>query len=214
MRGPRVLLTVLVALLVSTVSAISPRHIRPDRPCALHTRTVLGCRPEAVEQVHVAAYYCTRPAHEPKPRLVSVTPVKRGGGSEVTMRLGGGGFNRGGGGGFNPSSLVFPAVVLFLIGSGAFWNVIQFINGFFLFLILVPLIGGQLINLYLSSNLIEGACPECGFPQQVIKAAGRHQCTNCGSIMTTTRSESGIFLREGMRNDGGVVDVEGIIDVD
>jgi len=130
------------------------------------------------------------------------------------MRLGGGGFNRGGGGGFDPSSLIGPVILVLLIGSGAFWGIIQFVNGIFLLVLLVPLVAGPLFNLFISSNLIEGACPDCGAPQQVIKAAGRHQCTNCGAIMSTTRSESGIFLREGLRNDdGGVVDVE-VIDID
>jgi len=48
----------------------------------------------------------------------------------------------------------------------------------------------------------------------VLKPIKRHQCTNCGTIMTTDRSDSGIFLREGLRNDGGVVDVDGVIDID
>jgi hypothetical protein len=131
------------------------------------------------------------------------------------MRLGGGGFNRGGGGGFDPSSLIGPAILALLIGSGAFWSILQFVNGIFLLILLVPLVAGPLFNWFLASNLLEGACPDCGTPQQVIKASGRHQCTNCGTIMSTTRSESGIFLREGLRNDdGGIVDVQGVIDID
>jgi ribosomal protein S27E len=131
------------------------------------------------------------------------------------MRLGGGGFNRGGGGGFDPSSLIGPAVLILLLGSGAFWTIIQFINGVFLLVLLVPLVAVPLVNWYLSSNIIDGACPDCGAPQQVIKSAGRHQCANCGTIMSTTRSESGIFLREGLRNDdGSVLDVKGVIDID
>ena len=130
------------------------------------------------------------------------------------MRLGGGGFNRGNGGGdFDPTSLVGPVVLVALVGSGAFWSIFQFFNGLFLLLFLAPIVAGPLLNLYLSSNLIDGACPDCGAPQQLLKQEPRHQCTNCGTIMST-ESESGIFLREGLRNDGRVVDVDGVIDVD
>jgi len=80
--------------------------------------------------------------------------------ADISMRMGGG---------FNPSSLIGPAILVTLIASGAFWNILAFANGVFLLIVLVPLVATPLIKLYLSSNVLDGACPDCGAPQQVLE---------------------------------------------
>jgi len=127
--------------------------------------------------------------------------------SPVKMaQLGGGGF--GGGGGFDPRSLITPLVLGALIASGALgW----LFNGL-LFLALVPLIVGPLVSWYISSNLLEGNCPECGSAVQVLNGQ-RGQCFSCGATMSSELSPSGVFTREGAAaTDDGVVEVEVVRD--
>lgn len=119
---------------------------------------------------------------------------------------------RGGPPGFDPSSLVAPLVLAALVASGAIWSILSFVNGLFLVLFLVPLVGGPLLNFYLKNNLLEGTCPDCGYPQQVLKGSA-HQCLNCGAVMSSELTESGVFIRERLSDGGAVVDVNSI-DVD
>jgi len=133
------------------------------------------------------------------------------------MRLSGGGFGGGGGG---LSSLVGPIIFVSLVASGALgW----LFNGL-LFLSLVPLVVGPLISWYISSNLIGGACPECGAPVQVLKGQSG-TCFSCGSSFSDDRDAStGVFTRqgaassswfgEGGASEDGVVEVEVIVDDD
>ncbi|EOD04881.1 hypothetical protein EMIHUDRAFT_220681 [Emiliania huxleyi CCMP1516] len=93
-----------------------------------------------------------------------------------------------------------------------------------LFLSLVPLVVGPLISWYISSNLIEGACPECGAPVQVLKGQSG-TCFSCGSSFSDDRDAStGVFTRqgaassswfgEGGASEDGVVEVDVIVDDD
>ncbi len=119
---------------------------------------------------------------------------------------------RGGPPGFDPSSLVALLVLAALVASGAIWSIVSFVNGLFLVLFLVPLVGGPLLNFYLNNNLLEGTCPDCGYPQQLLKGSS-HQCLNCGAVMSSELTESGVFIRERLSDGGAVVDVNSI-DVD
>ena len=114
---------------------------------------------------------------------------------------------RGGPPNFDPSTLIGPAILAALIASGALWNILSFINGVFLLIFLLPLVGGPIFNWYLKNNLLEGTCPDCGFPQQILKGTSQHQCLNCGSIMSSELGVSGVFMRQGLEKDG-VVDVD------
>ena len=121
------------------------------------------------------------------------------------MRLGGGGF---GGGGFDPRSLVGPVVFASLIASGALGWIF---NGI-LFLTLLPLVAGPVVQWYLSNNLLEGTCPECAAPVQVLKGQ-RGACMACGATVSSEMRD-GVFLREGVAaREDGVVEVD-VIDVD
>jgi hypothetical protein len=114
----------------------------------------------------------------------------------------------GGGGQFDPKSLVGPAVLIFLIASGALGWIFNFLNGFFLLLFVVPLVATPIANWWLSNNLLDGTCPTCGAPNQVIKGQ-QGRCLSCGATMSSELSSSGIFLREGsVSREDGVVDID------
>ena len=127
--------------------------------------------------------------------------------SSPALRLGGGGFG-GGGGGFDPRSLVGPVVFASLLASGALgW----LFNGI-LFLTLLPLIAGPIFSWYIQANLVEGSCPECGSPVQVLKGQ-RGGCMTCGATMGSDLGSGGVFLRvDSVQRDDGVVEVEVITD--
>ena len=132
------------------------------------------------------------------------SPEPRSG--EPVLRLGGGGF--GGGGGFNPRDLVGPVIFASLIASGALgW----LFNGI-LFLTLLPLIAGPIFSWYVQANLVEGACPECGSPVQVLKGQ-RGGCMTCGATMGSDLGSGNVFLRvDSVQREDGVVEVEVITD--
>ena len=133
----------------------------------------------------------------------------------------------GGGPGFNPSDLIGPIILVSLFASGALgW----LFNGI-LFLTLLPLVLGPLISWYIQSNLVEGSCPECGSPAQVLKGQ-TGGCMYCGASFSDEKSGE-VFLRSTMsgqsnpfssgfggqktttaRSDDGVVEVEVLTDKD
>ena len=128
---------------------------------------------------------------------------------------GGGGFNSGPPGlpprgGFDPRELVGPIIFISLIASGALgW----LFNGL-LFLSLIPLVAGPLFSWYLQNNLLEGNCPECGAPVQVLKGQPG-MCMSCGSTMSSELSANGVFFREGAAaREDGVVEVDVLTDDD
>lgn len=116
----------------------------------------------------------------------------------------------GGGGGFNPRELVGPIIFASLIASGALgW----LFNGL-LFLSLVPLVVGPIFSWYIQNNLMEGTCPECGSPAQVLKGQSG-QCMYCGNTYSSELSSSGVFTRSGVKaREDGVVEVEVLTDDD
>mmetsp|Transcript_5122 Transcript_5122/g.11359 ORF Transcript_5122/g.11359 Transcript_5122/m.11359 type:complete len:215 (+) Transcript_5122:291-935(+) len=119
-----------------------------------------------------------------------------------------------GGPGFDLKGLVWPAVFVFLLTTGTLGFVFNFLNGIFLFLFVAPLIATPIFNWWLSHNLLEGTCPNCASPVQVIKGQ-QGQCFACGATMSSELSDSGVFLREGAASrEKGVVDVDGVIDID
>jgi hypothetical protein len=129
----------------------------------------------------------------------------------IAMNLGGGGFRGGGGGGnFDARELIGPIIFFSLLSSGALgW----LFNGF-LIISALPLILGPLVSWYLQANMIEGACPECGAPVTTLKGQ-RTQCNFCGASMSSERSPSGVFTREGTSTrEDGVVEVEVLTDDD
>ena len=142
------------------------------------------------------------------------TPSRAG---AVEARLGGGGYGGGpygggplgGGGGFDPSSLIGPVILVSLIASGALGWIF---NGI-LFLSLIPLIAGPLVSWYFQQNLLEGACPECGAPVQVLKGQ-RGSCMYCSASMSS-ELQNGVFTRDGAAaRDDGVVEVDVLVDDD
>jgi len=118
-----------------------------------------------------------------------------------------------GGPSFDPGSLVGPAIFAALLFSGTLGTLFNILNGFLLLLFVVPLVAGPIFNWWISNNLLEGTCPNCSSPMQVIKGQ-EGQCFACGSTMSSELSESGVFLRGPGRDSAGVVDVDGVIDID
>ena len=77
--------------------------------------------------------------------------------AEVQMQMGQ--LPRGAGpGGFDPRELIGPAVFAFLLGTGALGWIFNLFSGFFLFILVVPLVAGPVFNWWLSNNLLEGTC--------------------------------------------------------
>ena len=150
-------------------------------------------------------------AQRPVAPLSSLAPLdvaRRAG--VIESRLGGGGFGSGpmgGGGGFDPSSLIGPVVLVSLIASGALGWIF---NGI-LFLSLVPLVAGPLVSWYIQNNLLEGSCPECGVPVQVLKGQ-RGSCMACGASMSS-ELQRGVFTRDGAAaREDGVVEIDVLVD--
>jgi len=105
-------------------------------------------------------------------------------------------------------SLVPPLVISVLFASGAAW---WLFNGLFLVLFVVPLVVVPIFQWYLSNNLVEGTCPQCGAPVQGLKGQ-RTQCFQCGTAMSG-EIQNGVFLREGAAaTESGVVEVEVEVD--
>ena len=75
----------------------------------------------------------------------------------------------GGGGGFDPKSLLGPALLFAFFASGLAGFLFQGVFFLSVLAFLVPLVGFPLFQTWLSANLVEGTCPECGAPVQGIK---------------------------------------------
>ena len=115
----------------------------------------------------------------------------------------------GGGPGFDPRSLIGPVIFLSLLASGALGWIF---NGL-LFLSVLPLFVGPLFSWYIESNLMTGACPECGSEVQVLKGQ-QGACMVCGATMGSELSR-GVFMRTGaVSRDDGVVEIEVLTDDD
>lgn len=113
----------------------------------------------------------------------------------------------GGGGGFDPRDLLGPVIFAALLFSG----VLGWLFNGLLFLTLLPLIAVPLFQWYVSANLVEGTCPECAAPAQVLKGQ-RGFCGYCGSTFSSELSGS-MFLREGGKaSEDGVVEVDVFVD--
>jgi hypothetical protein len=142
---------------------------------------------------------------KPRVAVVSAPPMPRS--ADAEMRLGGGGF----GGDFDPRELIPPLVFGALLASGILGWLFQ---GLFIFLFVVPLVAAPLINWWVSSNLLEGTCPDCGAPIQTLKGQ-RTTCLNCGALVADELASSGVFMRVGSAATGdGVVEVDAVVDVD
>ena len=117
-------------------------------------------------------------------------------------------------GGFDVRSLLGPAVFAALFFSGGLEFLFKLFNGLFLLVFVLPLVATPIFNWYLSNNLLEGTCPNCAAPQQVLKGQDS-RCMTCGAAFTSERSDSGVFFRTGAAaQDDGVVEVEVIVDDD
>ena len=162
----------------------------------------------------------------PRDRVARVAELSM---QQPGFRPGGGppGLGPGGGPGFNLGSLVQPIILLSLIASGALGWIF---NGI-LFLAAVPLVVGPIVSWYIQSNLVEGSCPECASPAQVLKGQ-QGVCTYCGSPFSSEKGAgSDVFLRtaspssgpfggspfgagQSSASDDGVVEVEVLTDDD
>ena len=106
--------------------------------------------------------------------------------------------------------LVGPLVFFLLLSSGALGLLFQAANVIFLVIFLVPLIGGPIFQWYINQNLLEGTCPDCGAPIQVLKDQSA-RCMSCGSSVASELDASGVFMRvpgAASGGDDGLVDVE------
>ena len=118
-----------------------------------------------------------------------------------------------GGPNFDPRDLIGPAVFAFLLGTGTLGFIFNLFSGFFLFILVVPVVAAPIFNWWLSNNLLEGTCPTCAAPMQVLKGQ-TGQCFSCGATCSSELS-NGVFLRgEFAAREEGVVDVDGVIDID
>ena len=106
--------------------------------------------------------------------------------------------------------LVGPLVFFLLLSSGALGVLFNVANVIFLVIFLVPLIGGPIFQWYINQNLLEGTCPDCGAPIQVLKDQSA-RCMSCGSSVASELDASGVFMRvpgAASGGDDGLVDVE------
>ena len=106
--------------------------------------------------------------------------------------------------------LVGPVIFFLLLSSGALGLLFQAANVIFLVIFLVPLIGGPIFQWYINQNLLEGTCPDCGAPIQVLKDQTA-RCMSCGSSVASELDASGVFMRvpgAASGGDDGLVDVE------
>ena len=169
-------------------------------------------RPLASPRLRPQAAIAKVPLASPRPQA-AIAKLPRA--KTPVAVYGGGGFNSGPPGlpprgGFDPRELVGPIIFISLIASGALgW----LFNGL-LFLSLIPLVAGPLFSWYLQNNLLEGNCPECGAPVQVLKGQPG-MCMSCGSTMSSELSANGVFFREGAAaREDGVVEVDVLTDDD
>jgi len=137
--------------------------------------------------------------------LTSASPPRSGRHGAPVMR---------GNGGFDLGQLVPAVLLIALFASGAWVWVFAAINGLVLFTLAIALLAPPALEWWLSRNLVEGTCPDCGTPQQVLKGQPSFQCQVCGTRITSERSESGVLMREGMANEDGLVDVAASVDTD
>ena len=106
--------------------------------------------------------------------------------------------------------LVGPLVFFLLLSSGALGVLFNVANVIFLVIFLVPLIGGPIFQWYINQNLLEGTCPDCGAPIQVLKDQSA-RCMSCGSSVASELDASGVFMRVPGAASGGD---DGLVDVD
>lgn len=150
--------------------------------------------------------YSARPAFRPPAsRRREVASWPRASPPEMMYRMGPGG----GGPGFDWASLLPPLFLGYLFASGAAWWLFSgLFNFFFLFAVVLPAVVVPIAQWWLSNNLVEGICAECGSPVQGIKGQ-RIQCMTCGALLSSDLDASGVFLREGaVATESGVVDIE------
>ena len=110
--------------------------------------------------------------------------------------------------------LVGPLVFFLLLSSGALGVLFNVANVIFLVIFLVPLIGGPIFQWYINQNLLEGTCPDCGAPIQVLKDQTA-RCMSCGSSVASDLDASGVFMRvpgAASGGDDGLVDVSFVED--
>ena len=72
----------------------------------------------------------------------------------------------------------------------------------------LPPVAGPIFSWYVSNNLVEGACPDCGSPAQVLKGQ-RGNCMYCGASYGS-ELQNGVF----MRNGGGAASRDGVVEVE
>ena len=181
-------------------------------PSLAHAFAPAVQRPLASPRLRPQAAIAKVPLASPRPQA-AIAKLPRA--KTPVAVYGGGGFNSGPPGlpprgGFDPRELVGPIIFISLIASGALgW----LFNGL-LFLSLIPLVAGPLFSWYLQNNLLEGNCPECGAPVQVLKGQPG-MCMSCGSTMSSELSANGVFFREGAAaREDGVVEVDVLTDDD
>lgn len=109
----------------------------------------------------------------------------------------------------DPRGLIGPGIFLFLLLTGGLGWVFNLLNGIFLFVFVAPFVVGPIFNWYLTNNLLEGACPECGAPVQLFKGQAG-QCVNCASTMSSEQGAGGVF----MRNSAASSQEDGVVEVD
>jgi hypothetical protein len=181
MRPPNVMLFTLL----TAVGAFSPSALLPLSGARAPLPRSVGC--VMVQQQPLVPFHAGGEAFEHAKSQDRRT-------SGLAMRqIGPGGF----GGGFRPGDLVLPVIFVSLVASGALGWIF---NGL-LFLSLIPLIGGPLFSWYISNNLLEGSCPECGVPVQVLKGQ-TGQCFSCGATCSS-ELQNGVFMRDGPQGVGG-----------
>lgn len=184
-------------------------------PMAMHARalvlvatigSVSALQHHPLKLTSLRVQYPARPAFRPPAsRRREVASWPRASPPEMMYRMGPGG----GGPGFDWASLLPPIFLGYLFASGAAWWLFSgLFNFFFLFAVVLPAVVVPIAQWWLSNNLVEGICAECGSPVQGIKGQ-RIQCMTCGALLSSDLDASGVFLREGaVATESGVVDIE------
>lgn len=150
-------------------------------------------------QVATCRRVSTSPLNAPAP----LAQTERTTGVLMQNRLpGGGGF-----GGFQLESLIGPALLGALFFSGALGWLFNLVVGLQLLLLAIPVVAVPLFQWWLSSNLLEGACPTCGLPNQLLKGQAA-QCPECGTIFDSELNAQGIFMRQPSQTGEGVIEVD------